>query len=321
MGTGSSPISSRKRVPPWAASNRPLLVGVGAGEGALARGRTARTRCSVSGMAPQLTATKASVGAPRQLVQGARGQLLAGARLADQQHAGAGRGDLADHLEHPLHGRRLADQPVQLVAALDLVAQDDVLALQHPPLERALDHQPHLVHLERLGQVVVGAGLHGGDGGLGGGEGGHHDDLGVGVQLLGFRQHVQPAAVGHLEVGDDDVELARGHGLAGGRRRRRRPRPGARRGAGRWPGTRACERSSSTIRMSPVSGWPCAGSVALAGDQDQEAAQVAQASGRSQAARSARANSRPSGGEPVDRRGRGHDPHAAHAHQLHAAGR
>ena len=36
-----------------------------------------------------------------------------------------------------------------------------------------------LVDLERLGQVVVGAALHRGDRGLGRGEGGHHDDLGV----------------------------------------------------------------------------------------------------------------------------------------------
>ena len=73
------------------------------------------------------------------------------------------------------------------------------------------------------------------------------------------------------------------------------------------------ERSSSTIRMSPVSGGMV--SVALAGDEDQEPAQLA---GQRQVTDGVlRPGEQPAQrGEPVHRGHRGHHPHPAHPHQL-----
>ena len=69
-----------------------------------------------------------------------------------------------------------------------------------------------------LMQVVVGPELHGGHGGLGGAEGGHHDDHRSGDGGLHVAQDLDAVAVRELDVGDDDVHRA------AARTRGRRPR-------------------------------------------------------------------------------------------------
>ena len=54
-------------------------------------------------------------------------QVLAGARLAEEQHRRVGLGDLLHHLEDPSHRRAGADDLVEGVLPLDLLAQVDVL--------------------------------------------------------------------------------------------------------------------------------------------------------------------------------------------------
>ena len=127
-----------------------LLVGVGAGEGAphmpeqLGFEQGFRDGAAVD-------RHEGPIRALGELVQGTRGQLLAGARLANQQHAGAPGAGLAKRVEHPLHGRRFAQQSVKPVASLDFIAQGQVLTGQGAALKRAIDHQADLVDLERLG--------------------------------------------------------------------------------------------------------------------------------------------------------------------------
>jgi hypothetical protein len=111
-------------------------------------------------------------------VQRARDQLLAGAGLAGDQHAGLDRVDLGDQLEHLLHRAALAEQLGEPDPAGELVAQREVVLDQRALLQGAADHRVDLVDLERLGQVVVRALLHRGDRGVGGRERGDQDDLG-----------------------------------------------------------------------------------------------------------------------------------------------
>ena len=77
-----------------------------------------------------------SLAARAVLVQGARGQLLARARLAAHEHRGVGRRDARDELVDALDGRALADHPV-----LDrrLGAQQVALALQPLDVARVVE--------------------------------------------------------------------------------------------------------------------------------------------------------------------------------------
>ena len=134
----------------------------------------------------------------------ARGDLLAGAALAEQQHGRVGARDLAQRVDHRLHRRIAVGQPAgRSCLALALLAA----VAQPAALERARHQQAQLVGpLDRLLEVVERAELHRLDRGLDRAVRGQHDDLDLG--LLGARASHERHAVeaGHLEIGDDDVE-------------------------------------------------------------------------------------------------------------------
>jgi hypothetical protein len=109
----------------------------------------------------------------------------------------------------------LPSRAVELVAALDLVAEGDVVPRQSPFFHGAVDDQPDLVDLEGLRQVVERAGLHGGNGGLGGRKRGDHDNFRVGPGALGRGQNRQAVGVGHSQIRQDHVEGARLDGSDG----------------------------------------------------------------------------------------------------------
>ena len=132
-----SPISSRNSVPPSASSKRPFL------------------RCSAPVNAPRLVAEQLRldqavgqrraahlderlVGARRVVVNGVRDQLLAGARLAADQHGGVGRRHLRHLLVHLAHRPAGADDAREVVALLQLL-----------PKVRVLVDQPLLVFLDQ----------------------------------------------------------------------------------------------------------------------------------------------------------------------------
>src|SRR5581483_11938044 len=73
-------------------------------------------------------------------------------------------------------------------------------------LDGALQGELDLVELEGLGDVLEGAGLHGVDRGVHRAEPGHHDDLRPGVAPAEIAKDVQPARLGHADVGQHDVE-------------------------------------------------------------------------------------------------------------------
>ena len=84
-------------------------------------------------------------------------ELLAGAGLAADQHGDVAAGDARGGVEQAAHRPARADDP----AAEGLLGgQPPVVDAQPARLERALDDQGDLVDVERLGEVVVGAGLH-----------------------------------------------------------------------------------------------------------------------------------------------------------------
>ena len=109
-------------------------------------------------------------------------------------------------------GRRLADH---LEADDRALAQLAHLALQLGGLQRAQRHEQQAVGLERLLDVVVGAALDGGDGGLDVAVAGDDDDRQIGVRLLDDVEHleaVEPAAL-QPDVEDDELRPALLDGL------------------------------------------------------------------------------------------------------------
>ena len=122
------------------------------------------------------------------------------------EHRGGGRRDLAELGHDRVHGRRVADDPLEAELLVELLLQLDVGALEPLRLRRLVGHGSQLVDIERLGQVGRGAGLHGGDGRLDRAVAGQDHDLGVGKLALGLGQDLEPADPVHDQVGDDDVE-------------------------------------------------------------------------------------------------------------------
>src|SRR5581483_5876452 len=84
--------------------------------------------------------------------------------------------------------------------------------LGEPPRgQRALGEQQRLVEVEGLGQVVVGAVLHGGDRGLHGAVRGHDHHLRVGPLVPHLLEERQAVDAGHADVEQDQVEGPRRH--------------------------------------------------------------------------------------------------------------
>jgi len=146
----------------------------------------------------------------------ARDHFLARAGFALDQHGGGERERTADDVEHPLHGRALADDVAQRHGIRDEFAQLLVLAAEGAVFDSPVHDHEQLVLVERLGEVVGGAFLHGGDGGLDSRVGRHHDDLDFGPDAAGAAEQFEAVHLGHAQVGQQQVEglrLERGEGI------------------------------------------------------------------------------------------------------------
>ena len=143
-------------------------------------------------------------------------QLLAGAALAGDQHRRRRVGDPLDHREHAVHLGRVADQPEP---AADVVGGRVQPGLGRGAVGRGLAHRlvddrADLLLLERLLDVVEGAGLDRLDGVADRAVGGHHDDRHVRVGPHRGAQHLHAVEPRHPQVGDHDVDaVERGHRL------------------------------------------------------------------------------------------------------------
>ena len=94
-------------------------------------------------------------------MHGAGDHLLAGAGLAEDQDRRIGRRDLPHDVEHSQQARILADDAVESLGRVDLVAQIFVGEVLLVLLEALLDLGPELVEVDGLLDVVRRALLHG----------------------------------------------------------------------------------------------------------------------------------------------------------------
>ena len=93
--------------------------------------------------------------------------------------------------EHLVEGRTAADDALEVVGLLLLVAEVVELVAEPLELERLFDLDLHLLDFERLLHVVEGAVLHRLDRGADRAERRHQDDRGRRMQRLGGAQHVE----------------------------------------------------------------------------------------------------------------------------------
>ena len=85
-------------------------------------------------------------------MNGTGDHLLAGARLALDEHGRVAVGQVADQLEDCQHGRTLAENVVERVAVLQLAAQRSYLVLKRALAQGALDHHAELSRSIGLGR-------------------------------------------------------------------------------------------------------------------------------------------------------------------------
>ena len=157
---------------------------LGVGEGAL----LVAEELGLAGAARDGGGGDAHEGPPRPaavVVERARHHLLAGAGLAAEQHAHVAGGHAADGLVHLLHGGMPPHEGAELPHLPEPGAERRHLLGEPPRGQRPLAEEQRLVDVEGLGEIVVGALLHGRDGRLHGAVGGHDHHEGVGARARG----------------------------------------------------------------------------------------------------------------------------------------
>ncbi len=141
------------------------------------------------------------VGPAAVVVDGAGDQFLAGAALAEDEDVDVLGGDAADGLAHLLHDEAAADD-----AVAGLLGRQHRRHVHEPRrLEGPLQHVREPFQVERLGQVVEGALLHGLDGRFRGAVGRDEQHRPFRVDLAQRAEDVEPGTVRQLQVEDDHV--------------------------------------------------------------------------------------------------------------------
>ncbi len=199
-----------------------LLVGVGAGEGALHMAEELRLEKRL-GHGAAIDRHERLALPERQRVDGLGNKLLAGAGLARDEDGAVRAAHGLDQPEHVQHRRAPADDAGKALLH-GRPPQHRVLVLQPPCLQQLPHLHRHQVDVserlleERLGAQlarmlpVVGVARP---------VRGHHQDDGVGRGVADDLQELQAVETGHADVGQDDVhelardDVARGHAVLG----------------------------------------------------------------------------------------------------------
>ena len=154
--------------------------------------------------------------APRSLaVDGVGDELLARAALPGDQDRRRRARDLGDQAEEGLHRRVLAHDPVEVTRPGKLGPKKHDLPFQRAPVERSTDHVQDFVLVERLGQVLEGAELHGGDRRTYGGDRGHEDDVELLIERLHPFQDFDAIHPGQADVEEDQIHVGGAHDVEG----------------------------------------------------------------------------------------------------------
>ena len=156
-------------------------------------------------MAAQLMATKGPSARGLSACKRTREQLLAGAALAFDEHRRVARRRALQRERDLLQARIFADDLRRAAPLREFLLEQDVLGGQATLRERPLDEQQEVIGVDRLGQEVERAVLHGRDRVLDAAVRGHHDDRQVGVDLLRRAEDAEAVAVAEPQVRQHDA--------------------------------------------------------------------------------------------------------------------
>src|SRR5262252_4245955 len=145
-----------------------------------------------------------SLAAHRHLMDGPGDQLLARSRLSSDEHRRVAGSRQLDQPIHLLHRRARTQDGPEAAALPELPAQEGHLALDLTPLYGLVEQHPEAPRIHRLGQVVIGALAHGGDGRLYRRVTGQKDDHRVRVHFVERLQERDAIQGRHHQIGDDD---------------------------------------------------------------------------------------------------------------------
>ena len=105
-------------------------------------------------------------------------------------------------------GGRVADDVAHGGAGAEAVAEQAGLDIKGAALGGAIEGGGELFEGEGLGEIVAGAGAHGLDRRVDGGEGGHHDDDGLRMVGADVFEEREAAAAGKLQIEQENVDGA-----------------------------------------------------------------------------------------------------------------
>jgi hypothetical protein len=140
--------------------------------------------------APQSTATKG---------------VLAGPAFTGDQDRCASVLQAGNHAEDVLNVGRGADNAVEIVFRVDALTQEFVFGDEADFFGHALQQQPHFFDTERFFDIVVGAELHGVNGGFDGAMPRHDCDFRAWKERLGLPKKFDARLRGKLQVGEDEI--------------------------------------------------------------------------------------------------------------------
>jgi len=149
------------------------------------------------------------LGAQAHAVQGACGELLAGARFAMDQHGRRRRRDALDAGADITDRGRVADHAFDTVVTLiQFATQHEVFPPQRRAFKTALHRIQHLRHRKRLEQKVRGPGAQRIDRGFKVGIGGHQHHVAAKTLVAQLMQPLDTRAAGQRNIEHDQIEVA-----------------------------------------------------------------------------------------------------------------
>ena len=159
----------------------------------------------VGGQGRAVDGDEIALGPAAEIMERARHDLLAGARLAKDQHIHIGVGKRADLFAQTLDAQRSPDEAgSHFVAAVECRAQDAVFQNQPTLFERAFDDRVEPRDGEGLLDEIIGPDAHGIDRHLHVAMAGDQDDGKGGIDGERLAQQVEPVDPRHADVADSN---------------------------------------------------------------------------------------------------------------------